>query len=100
MLKLLTSFSTDAQRYIDGSSNYEVLMQTCRKAYKEFKFNIRKTAPNFIPAASPSHGHKHTRTHADNSSTSEAFYLDDMRRHIESFVLLMISSHAFFDVFL
>jgi hypothetical protein len=98
MLKFLTSLSTDAQRYIDGSSSYGVLMQTCRKAYKQFKSNIRKTAPNFIPAASPSHGHKRTRTHADNSSTSEAFYLDDMRRHIESFVLLMMPSHAFFNV--
>lgn len=92
MLKLLMSFNTDVQRFIEGNSNYEVLMQANRIAFKEFKTTIRKTAPNFIPSLSSSRNMNGGRARVDNASTSDSFYLDDMRRHIELFVLLLFHS--------
>lgn len=92
MLKLLMSFNTDVQRFIEGNSNYEALMQTNRIAFKEFKNTIRQTAPNFIPSLSSSQNVNGGRARIDNASTSDSYYLDDMRGDIELFVFLLFHS--------
>jgi hypothetical protein len=53
MLKIITSFSTDFARSIEGNTGSTQLLQQCRPAYKAFKADIKSTAPDFRPFVSP-----------------------------------------------
>lgn len=49
LLRLLTTFTKEANRWISGEEKHEALMQRYRSASAEFKINILKTSPNFRP---------------------------------------------------
>lgn len=49
LLKLVTGFSADVGALVDGAQGSERLLQQCRPAYKQFKRDIRRTAPRFVP---------------------------------------------------
>ena len=50
LLHMITSFCNDVQSLIRGSEAYERLIQKCNPAYKAFKSNIKRTAPQFRPS--------------------------------------------------
>ena len=49
LLKLVTGFSADVGALVEGAQGNKQLLQQCRPAYKQFKRDIRKTAPRFVP---------------------------------------------------
>lgn len=46
---MVTKFAANVQRLIQGSENFESLIQQCRPAYQRFRHNIRRTSLNFQP---------------------------------------------------
>ncbi|KAG8941757.1 hypothetical protein FRC03_003997 [Tulasnella sp. 419] len=50
LLNMITTFSNEFHHYTAGSSNsYASMIQKYKPAFKIFKFNVRKTAPDFRP---------------------------------------------------
>ncbi|KAJ3559503.1 hypothetical protein NM688_g304 [Phlebia brevispora] len=49
LLHLVTSFSAEIDHLIQGREQYEALIQRYRPAYKDFKRDIRRTAPRMVP---------------------------------------------------
>lgn len=49
LLKLVTGFSVDVGALVEGAQGSEQLLRQCRPAYKQFKRDIRRTAPRFVP---------------------------------------------------
>lgn len=49
MLGLVTSFVGDVQQYVQGGPDASRLIHENRQAFADFKFSIRRTAPNFLP---------------------------------------------------
>jgi hypothetical protein len=49
VLHVLSSFSRDLSRRLEGTSDADGLLQTIRPCQEAFKRAIRRTAPNFIP---------------------------------------------------
>ena len=49
LLKLATGFSADVGALVEGAQGSERLLQQCRPAYTQFKRDIRRTAPRFVP---------------------------------------------------
>lgn len=84
MLGLITSFSSDVERYVQGRKSAEQLIHHNNKAYEAFKDKIRGTAPAFQPY---SNAVEHNSSGFNvNDGSPQYFYLDDMREHINKFV--------------
>jgi hypothetical protein len=98
---MVTSFCGEVRSLILGLESYERLIQQCRPAYKRFTRNIRGTAPKFQPYQSTDRNRgvmsvedyaeiPHEDEDEDEDVDVKApMYLDDVRRHIEKYYLLI-----------
>ncbi|EKM56235.1 uncharacterized protein PHACADRAFT_207519 [Phanerochaete carnosa HHB-10118-sp] len=69
LLRMITSFCDKVQSLIRGAESHERLIQKCRPAYKTFKRDIRRTAPQFKPYDSSL---PHARRNYESSIDSES----------------------------
>ncbi|KAK0196875.1 P-loop containing nucleoside triphosphate hydrolase protein [Armillaria mellea] len=91
MLKLVTSFSAEVQSLVRGRSDASRLIQENRKAFKDLKIAIRRTAPNFVPVEDDQPQPAMINSLEDGEeellapelSTDEPFTLTDMKSHIQ-----------------
>lgn len=105
MLSLISSFSVDIGRYVQGARSAERLVHENKKAYGVFDKAIRMTAPKFKPYISAHYDlaedrcfsssdnededHEDDEEDSDEYSddgSSQTFDLSDMRQHIEKYV--------------
>ena len=89
VLNLITRFCTEIEAHVRGSPEFAQLVQANREAYEKFKVQIRRTAPPFVPYASPEDVPKDAVMHADKnasrtSNTVGYIYLKDLRDHIRA----------------
>jgi L-lactate utilization protein LutB len=88
MLNILTSFSEDVRRLVQGTYDDSKLIHEHRDAYADLKSKIRRTAPNFIPSLKSGvaqDGGKASHQ-VDDRTDATPWFLDDMRNHIKRFV--------------
>ncbi|PBK78407.1 hypothetical protein ARMSODRAFT_947314 [Armillaria solidipes] len=91
MLKLVTSFSAEVQSLVRGRSDASRLIQDNRKAFKDLKIAIRRTAPNFVPVEDDQPRPAMVNSLEDGEeevlapelSTDEPFTLTGMKSHIQ-----------------
>ncbi|KAK0503501.1 P-loop containing nucleoside triphosphate hydrolase protein [Armillaria luteobubalina] len=91
MLKLVTSFSAEVQSLVRGRSDASRLIQENRKAFKDLKIAIRRTAPNFVPVEDDQPQPAMINSLEDGEeellapelNTDKLFTLTDMKSHIQ-----------------
>ncbi|KZT22881.1 hypothetical protein NEOLEDRAFT_1180623 [Neolentinus lepideus HHB14362 ss-1] len=94
VLGLITTFATEFQRYVQGGVDSGRLIHENHDAYRNFKYSIRRTAPNFVPypGASSAVQGEFENFIGDGEdggpveglvSAKAPVYLSDMRQHIE-----------------
>ena len=97
MRSLVTTFCTTVDHYARGTQSFERLIQENRSIFRTFKTTIRSTAPNFVPyirkEGIPSTFQNYIGDGEDEGpgegliSKDSYFYLDDMTRHINKYVI-------------
>ena len=98
---LITSFTSDIQRYVRGVEGAEALIQQNRAIFAKFEKDIHSTSPQFVPLSREEEQREQSQQSAtpakrpsvspiDAKSSTEKlnavgppFYLEDMTRHIE-----------------
>jgi hypothetical protein len=90
VLQLVASLCKDVSLYVDGAPDTSELIHEHRKIFKQFKRDIRQTAPNFAPFVDSASAHNHfDSVLADEDvddigeSNEGPMYLPDVRIHIE-----------------
>ncbi|KAG6863142.1 hypothetical protein C0991_007944 [Blastosporella zonata] len=83
ILKLITTFCDHVHRSVESGLDSDRLVYLNRESYKEFKTAIWKTAPNFVPAIQHDVDDEGGPSSGLDYSQGKAFYLNDMRQHIE-----------------
>ncbi|KAG6811611.1 hypothetical protein H0H92_006626 [Tricholoma furcatifolium] len=87
MLNLVTSFCNDVNNAVHNGLDANQLVHRNKETFLEYKYAIRKSAPNFIPIVmrdaedgrlSPNTSHR-----VDEHTTGPVFTLTDMREHIQ-----------------
>ncbi|KAJ3559507.1 hypothetical protein NM688_g311 [Phlebia brevispora] len=100
LLRLVTTFSTDVEHLIQGRESYQRLIQRCRPAYTQFRYDIRRTAPKMRPFEKADYDTGETFDvvsegggglgvtsmlyHGKSAQKTGAMYLRDVRTHIQS----------------
>ena len=93
---MISNFSADLQSLVRGVEGSERLLQECRPAHQQLKFDILSTAPNFRPfknAKDDKEGFKF-EIDGDDTSGSESgdtgvkrpIYLEDVKSNIQRYV--------------
>ena len=122
LLGLVARFSGDVLNLVCGNESFESLLQLCRPAYSQFKSDIYATKLTFCPYANPAECNgsamevyilppEAIRAMTPTSETSipdpvyvpnsypvkssKPMYLEDVREHIESYVVLL---HVWFTL--
>lgn len=93
VLKLVTNFSSEFLAHVDGLTGHETFVQSNRFTYEQFKNEIRRTAPRFIPFRSKQDAKARRQSFDaiwdDEDSIDPAncitqpMYLEDMKNHIK-----------------
>ena len=94
ILQLLTMFNADVKRFVDGDANSSQLLHQNRETFRNFKHDIRSTAPNFKPYLNSwAESSRWDNTLGDDNDQDNAteltdlhrkgFYLKDMQKYIE-----------------
>ena len=119
LLGLVARFSGDVLNLVCGNESFESLLQLCRPAYSQFKADIYATKLIFCPYTNPEECNgsaigvymPQSEVSRAMTPTSETFspdpvyvhpvrssgpmYLEDVREHIESYVVLL---HVWFTL--
>lgn len=95
MLVILTQLSEDMRQIINGTREVSPLLKLTHRYYADLSSEIGKTAPNFIPVLHSGQVNQDIINHlagdvkpGERAVLGSPFCLDDMRKHIEAYVLL------------
>lgn len=89
---MVNSLFVDVQALVNGTEGFERLLQRCRPAHRQLKYNILSTAPNFRPFKTAGNDSKDFKAVVDlddadfqtvGKLTSKALYLDDVKTYIQ-----------------
>ncbi|KIP02342.1 hypothetical protein PHLGIDRAFT_32230 [Phlebiopsis gigantea 11061_1 CR5-6] len=92
LLQMVNNLLVDVQALVNGTDGFERLLQRCRPAHQQLKFDILSTAPNFKPFKSEtgnSNGFKAVIDQDDadfqesGTHVSKALYLDNIKSYIQ-----------------
>ena len=88
LLGLVTSFSAQLEKIVEGSEGYESLIQDCRRAYDTFRDDIRGTKPVFF--AKPRTPADQDQCNAVSEAGPNSLIMDvsEVRAYINKYALL------------
>lgn len=99
LLDMIKALSSELDALVQGSEGSERLLQQCRPAHQQLKFDILGTAPNFRPFCTAADDKKDFAVEVDEddaveknrkrkrTSSSAPIYLKDIRSQIDKCAL-------------
>ena len=84
IINLISNYLGELDRYVQGVTGYEDLIQNCTPAYRKFAQDTHRTAPNIIAAERCELVEVFNGSDSETMlSAQEPIYLEDLRSRIE-----------------